>query len=130
MIAAIGLDIVDIAGFAEQLADKSSVFAQSVFTDGERRAAQAIGNPAAHLAVRWAAKEAFVKAWANSRRGQAPVLPSIDWRLIEVAADPWQRPTLLLHGEVARACGRPTLHLSLSHDGPTAAAIVIWEAAS
>jgi len=127
VIGGVGLDLVDVPAFAAQLADPASTFAAAVFTDGERHAAAAPGEGARHLAVRWAAKEAFVKAWSATRRGQPPAVADLDWREIEVARDPFGRPTLLLHGQVARACGRPRLHLSLSHDGNVAAAVVVWE---
>ncbi len=127
MIAGIGLDIVDVAAFAAQLADPASVFATTTFTDGERQAADKPGDRAHHLAVRWAAKEAFVKAWSGTRRGQPPSLQTLDWRDIEVVQDPFGRPTVVLHGQVARLCGRPQLHVSLSHDGNIAAAVVVWE---
>ncbi len=127
MIGGVGLDIVDVAAFSAQLADPASVFATATFTEGELHAAGRPGDRARHLAVRWAAKEAFVKAWSASRRGQEPALASVDWREIEVVQDPFGRPTVLLHGQVARQCGRPRLHVSLSHDGNIAAAVVVWE---
>jgi holo-[acyl-carrier protein] synthase len=130
MIAGVGLDLVDIAGFRTQLDDPASQFAAGTFTDGERKDAErkVSGDPARHLAARFAAKEAFIKAWSVSRRGHDPALPSLDLREIEVVADAFDRPTIVLHGAVARACGRGRrLHLSLSHDGPVAAAVVVLE---
>lgn len=127
MIAGVGLDMVDVAAFARQLQDPASQFATGVFTAAELAAAERTGSRDAHLAVRWAAKEAFVKAWASQRRGQPPQLDHLDWRQMEVAQDPFGRPTLILHGLVAQLCGRPRLHLSLCHEGPMAAAVLIWE---
>ena len=127
MIAGIGLDIVDVAGFSAQIADAASAFVHAAFSEGERQAALCHGDRARHLAARWAAKEAFIKAWATSRSGQPPHLAAVDLRDIEVVQDPFGRPTLILHGDVARLCGRPRLHLSLSHDGAVAAAVVVWE---
>ena len=78
-----------------------------------------------HLAARFAATEAFIKAWSSSRWGSPPLLRSVDMREIEVIQDPWGRPSLRLHGDVARAAGRLDAHLSLSHDGGVAVAFVI-----
>ena len=129
MIAGIGLDLVDVAAFRDQLADAASAFADGTFTPAERAAAtQGPGDPALHLAVRFAAKEAFVKAWSTARRGHPPALATLDLREIEVVHDPWGRPGLHVHGQVRAALGAGLrLHLSLSHDGPCAGAMVIVE---
>ena len=76
MIAGIGTDIVDIHGFREQLSDPATTFVEGVFTGGElsdveRRPAR---DKTPHLAARYAAKEAFIKAWSASNHGQPPVL--------------------------------------------------------
>ena len=74
MILGVGVDVVDVAAFREQLADAASRFATGVFTIGERQAAasRASGDAARHLAARFAAKEAFVKAWSTARFGRPP----------------------------------------------------------
>ena len=88
---------------------------------------------ARHLAARWAAKEAFVKAWSAALHGSPPVMGHVAWHEIEIVSDPWHRPAIALHGEAARAfaesVGRARIHVSLSHDGPMAAAQAIVEAA-
>ena len=100
------------------------------------------GIPVAeHLAARWAAKEALVKAWsaaANAAAGRAvaPVLApeAVDWREIEVLTDRWGRPGLRLGGRVLDAVERSLgagagqasrWSASLSHDGDWAVAIVL-----
>ena len=55
------------------------------------------------LAARFAAKEAFLKAWSGARAGRAPALESVDLREIEVVDDGHGRPALALHGAVAAA---------------------------
>lgn len=121
----IGVDLVDVPGFAAQLEDRASGFVDGTFTPGEQRAAK---GDARRLAARFAAKEAFVKAWSSARRGQPPRLAEIDLREIEVVDDGYGRPGLKLHGEVQAAAGYLNVHLSLSHDGPSAIAFVTIEA--
>jgi holo-[acyl-carrier protein] synthase len=128
MIAGIGLDIVDLAGFRAQLADRASTFVEGTFTAAERDDCEgrASRDPARHLAARYAAKEAFLKAWSGGMTG-APALAGVDYREIEVVTDAWGRPSLRLHGTVARKVGECRLHVSLTHDGGYAAASVLME---
>jgi len=84
------------------------------------------GTP--HLAARFAAKEAFLKAWDQCFWGDAPPIAAhdIDYRDIEVVSDAWSRPALRFHGAIATHIGERYLaELSLSHDGPFASAVVI-----
>lgn len=136
---AVGLDLVTTTTFAEQLADPASAFVDATFTAREQRDARATDAiRVQRLAARFAAKEAFVKAWSGARAGRAPVLATVDLREIEVVDDGHGRPALRLHGAVATAleqlaaelgAGAPLrMHLSLSHDPPTAAAVVVLSA--
>ena len=133
MIAGVGTDVVAIAGFAAQLADPASRFEDATFTALERRTANSrpSGDPTAHLAARFAAKEAFIKAWSGARYGQTPQLAAVDMREIEVVNDAFGRPSLRLAGGVARAVAdcypAHRIHLSVSHDGPIATAFVVLE---
>jgi holo-[acyl-carrier protein] synthase len=117
----LGVDLVDVPEFAEQLSDTASGFVDGTFTAREQRTAK---GDARRLAARFAAKEAFIKAWSGSRRGQPPLLARIDLREIEVVDDGYGRPGLRLHGTVAEAVGPVATHLSLSHDGRSAIAFV------
>jgi holo-[acyl-carrier protein] synthase len=69
-----------------------------------------------------------------ARRGQPPALAQVDLRDVEVVDDGFGRPGLRLHGPVRAAVAElapgatVTAHVSISHDGPTAAAVVILEA--
>ena len=98
----IGVDLVDVPGFADQLADRASGFVEGTFTPLEQRTAQ---GDASRLAARFAAKEAFIKAWSGSRRGLPPLLAAVDLREIEVVDDGYGRPGLRLHGAVKAAVG-------------------------
>ncbi|MDO5076200.1 holo-ACP synthase [Corynebacterium sp.] len=128
----LGTDLVHIPGFAEQLAQPGSKFA-AVFSAAElRRAKKYTGRRRAeHLAGRWAAKEAFIKAWSQACYGKPPVLAqeAVTWSEIEVRADAYQRVAIHLNGEIARAVADSLGHvqssLSISHDGDYAAANVL-----
>lgn len=133
-VLGLGLDLVGLAAFADQLADGASAFATATFTPAELRdASSGPGRRVERLAGRFAAKEAFVKAWGSARVGRAPALDpsSLDLRHIEVDVDSFGRPTLRLHGAVAAAMdelagelGPLTIHVSITHDPPVAAAVV------
>jgi holo-[acyl-carrier protein] synthase len=138
-VIGIGLDVVDVDAFTEQLEVPGTRFTIAAFRAAERVDVGPIGAPGAvepaaarRLAARFAAKEAFVKAWSSSRYALAPALA--DWAPsdVEVVGDVHGRPSLALHGAVATAVHdqlgeRWTAHLSLSHDGPVAAAMVVLE---
>ena len=90
---------------------------------------------ARHLAARWAAKEAVIKAWSAALYGAPPpIAPDLlRWSEIETLCDAWGRPTVRFGGEVARQIAA-TLgddarwNVSLSHDGGSAIAFVVLEA--
>lgn len=130
MMVGTGVDLVDVRGFREQLADRASTFAQEAFTAKERRSCRgrASGDEARHLAARYAAKEAVLKAWSGSRFGLPPRLPGVPLRDIEVVTDAYGRPGIALHGEIARELEGMRVSLSLSHDGDYAMAFVVVSA--
>jgi holo-[acyl-carrier protein] synthase len=119
-----GIDLVDVPAFAQQLADPASGFVAATFTAAEQR----LKDPR-RLAARFAAKEAFLKAWSGSRYGSAPLLGAVDLREIEVVSDGYGRPGIALHGAVAAAVGPFAASLSLSHDGDAAIALVCFDRA-
>jgi holo-[acyl-carrier protein] synthase len=127
VIAGLGVDVVHLPDFAAQLAVPGSAFADGVFTAGERADAARGTDPARHLAARWAAKEAFLKAWSGASFGQPPALARADLQEIEVIRDAWGRPALRLHGAVATLTAELRAWVSLSHDGPVATAVVVLE---
>lgn len=135
-VVGVGIDVVHVPDFAEQLATPGTRLLAEAFTAGER--ADVTDRPGSErseverLAVRFAAKEAFVKAWSGTRFGCAPSLSSWAPSEVEVVNDVHGRPALALRGEVARAVRGQfgdawRAHLSLSHDGPTAAAVVVLD---
>ena len=132
-IRSIGIDLVSIESFAEQLGSVGSAFAAGTFTESELRSVTGSAGEAQHLASRFAAKEAFVKAFSGARPGQAPVIPDMDWREVEVITDGWGRPMLTLHGDLAAAVrsslGEVVIHVSITHEPSMAGAVVVIESA-
>lgn len=128
-VLGVGVDLVDIPSFAEQLDLPDSQFRQ-FFTPGERADIVERGDKPRHWAVRWAAKEAVVKAWSASIFGEPPVMGDQAFGQIETVTDAWGRPRIALHGDVARALAEYALDVSLSHDGDHAIAYVVLSAST
>ena len=127
-VLGVGVDLVHVPTFAEQLEVPGSRFA-GVFTPGERsdiaeRGADGASH-ARHWAVRWAAKEAVVKAWSAALFGEPAVMGDEAFAQIETVTDAWGRPRVRLHGDVARHLTDCSIDISLSHDGDHAIAYVV-----
>jgi holo-[acyl-carrier protein] synthase len=120
MILGLGLDLTEVARIGAMLERWGERFTRKVFTDGERGYALARANTACHLAARYAAKEALLKALA--------VPEGISWREIEVVGGGREQPQLRLHGRARRAAdnlGVIGLYLTLTHTSEVAAAVVV-----
>ena len=136
-VLGVGLDLVDVGSFAAQLDVVGSTMATSTFTAAELAEADTVGRDrpadglarARRLAGPFAAKEAFVKAWSTARLGRAPALSELRMLDVEVLNDPWGRPFLRPSGDtgaaVLESLGAVEVHLSITHDGPVAAAVVV-----
>ncbi len=97
---------------------------ERVFTPQERSYALQKRDPAPHLAARFAAKEAFLKALGTGLRD------GLAWQQIEIERDSLGCPELNLSGraaELMRQRGARQAHLSYSHDGDYAVATVVLE---
>ena len=83
MIYGIGVDIVSIRRIERMLERWGPLFIQRVYTPGEIAFCQGKSNPGQHFALRWAAKEAMLKALGlGLRRG-------IKWTDIGWSMIPW-----------------------------------------
>lgn len=70
------------------------------------------------------------QAWSGgSRFAQRPVLPEGIHRDIEVITDMWGPAEGSLTGDIAKHLAEVTIHVSLTHEGDTAAAVAILETA-
>jgi len=128
----VGVDLVHVPGFREQLERPGSRF-EAVFAVGELRTAARRQDRALHLAGRWAAKEAFIKAWSQAIYGRPPLIDpdGVDFTEIEIRPDRWGRVAVELRGEVEQAVrasvGEIRTSLSISHDGDYAMATCLLE---
>lgn len=107
-----GIDIVEIKRFKRLSAD--SAFLERVFTAGELSYSRKKKFPYKHLAGRFAAKEAFLKALSTGlSRG-------IGFKDIEVIGA--GKPAPILAGRAGELLGNRRIFLSLSYSGEYAAA--------
>jgi holo-[acyl-carrier protein] synthase len=123
-IVGIGTDLARIERFKKFLEPGNKVL-ERIFTIDEREYSLRMHNPAAHLAARFAAKEAFLKALGTGLRD------GLAWRQMEIVRDELGCPSLRLSGMAAEKlkskCGS-RVYLSYSHDGDYAVATVVLEA--
>ncbi len=115
MIVGVGIDVVDVARF-EQTVQRTPGVVRRLFVEAEREL------PVRSLAVRFAAKEALAKALG------AP--GGLAWHDAVVVREASGRPGLHVQGTVAAAARRAGVrrwHVSLSHDGGLAVAVVVAE---
>ena len=123
-IVGIGVDVCEVGRLRRAL--MRAGFRRRVFSETEARYCNRRARPEVHFAARFAAKEAFFKALGTGWRG------GIGWRDVSVGARRAGGPTLRVDGAAARASkalGVSRSHLSLSHSGDYAVAVVVLEAA-
>lgn len=125
MIAGLGVDLVRIERIAAARTRHGARFLNRVYTEAEIGDCLGRKDPDQGLAVRFAAKEAAMKAlstgWASG----------VGWRDFEVGKTQSGAPTLTLSGragEIAVEKGVSNVLVSLSHDGVYAVATVVLEA--
>jgi holo-[acyl-carrier protein] synthase len=124
MIFGIGTDIVAIERFQRFMDGGNSAILERLFTPVERSRCGNRKDGASCLAARFAAKEAFLKALGTGLRD------GISWLEMEVSNNCVGKPELALSGKAAeqfRANKLVGIHLSLSHDGGSAIAMVVLE---
>ncbi|SHN80411.1 holo-[acyl-carrier protein] synthase [Geodermatophilus obscurus] len=121
VIIGVGIDVVPVDRFAESLI-RTPGLRDRLFTAEEQQTPRGTPRTGESLAARFAAKEAMVKALG------AP--GDLRWHDAEVVTGENGRPRLQVRGTVAgRAAqlGITSWHLSLSHDGGIASAVVVAE---
>jgi holo-[acyl-carrier protein] synthase len=126
MIVGVGLDVCEIDRIARALAGASGArFRARVFTAGEVAYGRARGRAGVQsYAAAFAAKEAVLKAlgtgWGKG----------LGWHAVEVVHAAAGAPAIVLRGPartLARRRGVGRVHLTLSHGGGLAVAMVVLE---
>ncbi len=113
-----GVDVVELARFRRVLSRGGDAFRRRVFTKAEEAYANARRRTSVlHLAGRFAAKEAVIKAMSQVRPGWMPAMNQI-----EVRNDRLGRPSVVLHDRRAK---RIRVYISLSHVNSVAVASAI-----
>jgi holo-[acyl-carrier protein] synthase len=112
----LGLDLVDIERL-ERALERRPRLARRLFTESELEFAAQRRRPGPHLAVRFAAKEATIKALGS------PLAP----RQVEVTGGGNAPPSLALHGRAEELAAQRgvNLQVALTHTAEAAAAVVM-----
>ncbi|MEW6606372.1 MAG: holo-ACP synthase [bacterium] len=124
MIYGIGNDIIEISKIKKSILSSNGAFLMRVFTDYEIKYCNSKKNRYQHYAVRFAAKEALMKAigigWQKG----------VKWKDVEVRNGELGKPTLNLYGKVKQLVdemGVRNVLVTLSHCEEYAVAEVVLE---
>ena len=121
MIKGIGIDLIEVGRMARLIAEDGK-FVERVFSAEEIRYCRGKRFRAQHFAVRFAAKEALLKALGCGLRG------GIGWKDISVENDPVGKPVIRLSGKAEKQFGSMKgrrVHLSMSHTRDWAVSCVV-----
>jgi holo-[acyl-carrier protein] synthase len=114
----VGVDIIEIDRVKDVVDRWGQRFLGRIYTENELDFCR---GRVPELAVRFAGKEAVMKALGTGRRG-------VSWRDIEILSDRRSAPLVFLHGRArirARKLGIDEMAISLSHSRNYAVASVI-----
>lgn len=119
-----GVDLVEISRLREAF-ERHKAFGEDIFTQGEQEYCRSRPDVYSHLAGRFAAKEACLKAFGVGMSGFGA---TGRFGEIEVESSPSGKPTLRLHGSMERMGKRLKIFqtsVSISHAGEFAIATVM-----
>lgn len=111
MMTGLGIDVVSVVRMRRAI-ERTPRVAERVFTSREREIASGRPSPHASLAARFAAKEACRKALRTA----------LPWRDMEVLSDESGAPSIHVRGREDKV-----LHVSMTHEGDLAVAVVVAE---
>jgi len=114
MILGIGVDLIEVAR-VQKVIERNPRFVEKVFSPGEIAYSDGKKNRFQHLAARFAAKEAFIKAIGRG----------VPWTAVEVVSLPSGQPTLVVRN--GGDYGFTRSHVSLTHLATYAVAVVVLE---
>lgn len=122
MITGVGVDVVEVERFRTAL-ERTPSMRGRIFTVAELADVAPNVDPIPSLAARFAAREAVMKALGLG-------LGAFGFHEVWVEVRPSGAPHLVVTGRAQRLAderGVTSWHLSLSHDGPVAVAMVVAE---
>ena len=122
MIYGIGVDLVNIERIEKAVTRWGERFIERVFTAEEAYMCSRRATAASSFALRFAAKEAVLKALGTGMRGR------MKWTDVEIANDDLGKPEIALSGEsasVAEKMGVSQVLVSISHTREHAVASAI-----
>ncbi len=117
-MTSVGVDIIEIARIQQAVDGWGERFLHRIYTGPELRLSR---NKPPRLAVRFAGKEAVMKALGTGIKG-------VSWREIEILAEPSGKPVVHLSGKArdkAESLGLDSFAISLSHSREYAIAFVV-----
>ncbi len=123
MIFGIGTDIIEMERIAEMVA-RGKQYLETVFTQKEIEYCESKVRKSQHYAVRYAAKEAALKALGTGWRD------GLAFSDIEVIDDERGRPQVIVHGKVKEMFEQHQIKrasVSLAHSKESAIAVIILE---
>ena len=124
MILGLGIDVARLDRVEQFLERYGERFTRRILTPREAEFCAKYGKQTEQVGGRIAAKEAASKALGTGWR------QGVHWKCFEVGHEPSGKPVLHIHGraaELASRMGVRNVHLSITHDGGVAAAVVIFE---
>ena len=122
MIIGIGVDVCDTGRVRDIIERRGDRWIQRLFTEAEASRCRNPRRLHECFAGRFAAKEATLKALGTGLSN------GIAWRDVELVSGEAQPPRIALHRraeEIARMRGVTGSHVTISHDGGVAVAVVI-----
>jgi holo-[acyl-carrier protein] synthase len=124
LIFGIGIDLVEVDRLRSSAIKFGDKFLNRIFTENEIKYCQTKFNSYQHYAVRFAAKEALLKAIGTGLRS------GMTWHQIEIVNDTQAKPSIITYGECQKFLQKleiKKIELSLSHTKDHGVAVVILE---
>ncbi|MER3445648.1 MAG: holo-[acyl-carrier-protein] synthase [Candidatus Dadabacteria bacterium] len=124
MILGVGIDIVNVCRIERLLENWGDRFKKRVFSEREIYNSQRYKRSSERFAANFAVKEAFFKAIGGSLKNNIRMVD------IEVLRDEYGKPYINSYGRakyVLEMMNIYAVHVSISHDGDYATAIVVLE---
>lgn len=124
MISGIGVDIVDVAAFADCVRESGDDYLKRIFTEKEIQYCDSVADSMESYAARFAAKESAMKALGTGWD------QGVDWHDFEILDEPSGQPVMTVSGKSAELLNERSIShvwVSLSHVANYAVAYVMFE---